>query len=193
MDLSENQKIVIPELLGELISAEGKRWIVIYTKPRREKKLAEYALKNEIHYYLPLIDSYKVYERKRIVYKKPMFSSYIFAKVDFDQRKLLYVSGLTVSFINVENEEKLLAELMQIYNVRQRKVEVKPHQYLTKGTKVRFKEGPMKGLIGLVKDAKNVKEVVLQVNILKQAVAVSAKSNVLEVLDFYDEDDEDDY
>ena len=182
--------LILPELYGELTySPVGKKWYAIYTKPRREKKLAEFAYKNRITYFLPLIDSVKVYERKRIVYKKPMFSSYIFINADFHQKRSVIVSGLTVSFINIEDEKIFLAELNHIYNVRLSKVESVPHKFITQGTRVRFISGPLKGVIGLVTDTKNMKEVVLQINILRQAIAVSAQSNNLEILDRFDDED----
>ncbi|MBW6515210.1 MAG: hypothetical protein K0B81_01165 [Candidatus Cloacimonetes bacterium] len=171
------------ELFGELApSTDMDHWFVIYTKPRREKKLAEYAYKNNIAYYLPLIESVKYYERKKVVYTKPMFTSYLFVRATFEEKKQLTVSGHTVSFILVKDEDIFLEELRYIQQVRTKKVDIATHQYLEKGTWVRFKEGPLKGVTGLVADVKNIKKVVLQVNILRRAISVTAESNILEVL-----------
>ena len=178
------------ELLGELAPGTDKsKWYVIYTKPRREKKLAEYAYKNKISYYLPLIESVKHYDRKKVVYTKPMFTSYLFVKATYDEKQQLTISGHTVSFIKVKDEDGFLEELRYIQQVRTKKVDITPHQYLEKGTWVKFKEGPLKGVIGLVADVKNIKKVVLQVNILRRAISVTAESNLLEVLMDYDEEE----
>lgn len=178
------------ELFGELVcGTNGSKWFVIYTKPRREKKLAEYALKSEICYYLPLIDSVKYYDRKKVVYTKPMFTSYLFVRATHEQRQQLYTTGHTVAFYNVRDEIGFLNELQHINQVRTKKVEVIPHQYLEKGTWVRFTEGPLKDVVGLVSDAKNIKKVVLQVNILRRAISVTAESNQLEILHDYEEED----
>jgi len=173
----------IPELSGELISVEGKKWFVVYTKPRREKKLAEFALKNDIDYYLPLMDSVKYYDRKKLVYKKPMFSSYIFIRVTPKERRDIAVSGHTVSFIIVSDEQQFLEELKQIHQVRVTGVEATDHKYISEGTRVRFTEGSLEGIVGLVTDVKNIDKVILQVNILKRAIAVTADSSLLEVLE----------
>ncbi len=173
----------IPELLGELISTKGKNWMAVYTKPRREKKLADYAVKNNINYYLPLTDSIKYYQRKKVVYKKPVFSSYVFVRVNYNEKKQLIISGHTVCFLNVRNENKFLNELQDIYQVREKGMEIFNHNYIEKGFKVKFINGPLKGVVGKVTDLKNIQKVVLQVNILKRAIAVTADSSNLEVID----------
>jgi transcription antitermination factor NusG len=175
------------ELFGGLVpGSEKSHWYVIYTKPRREKKLAEYAFKNNIHYYLPLVDSIKFYERKKVVYTKPMFTSYLFVKADPWEKQQLCISGHTVSFLNVKDEQSFLEELRYIYHVRTKNVEITPHHYLEKGTKVRFTGGPLKGVSGLVADSTNIKKVILQVNILKRAISVTAESNQLEIINDHD-------
>lgn len=177
------------ELYGELTPGTDKsHWMAIYTKPRREKKLAEYALKNQISYYLPLFESVKYYDRKKVIYTKPMFTSYLFVKASHSDKQLLCVSGHTVSFLSIIDEKGFLEELNYIRQVRAKKVDITSHQYLEKGTRVRFIEGPMKGVTGLVADVKNIKKVVLQVNILRRAISVTAESNILEILTDNDEE-----
>jgi len=186
--LAERENDTI-EIYGELEPGDdGSRWFAIYTKPRREKKLADYALKNKICYYLPLIESVKHYDRKKVIYTKPMFTSYIFVRATYEQKQLLIVSGHTVSFIRVKDEASFLKELRYIQLIRTKKVEAAPHQYLEKGSWVRFKEGPLKGVVGLVADCRNIKKVVMQVNILRRAISVTAETNQLEVLEDYEEE-----
>jgi transcription antitermination factor NusG len=175
-------KFEYPELYGELVEVESEKWYTVYTKPKREKKLAEYAHKNGITYYLPLIESHKEYERKKVVYTKPLFSNYIFIRFPQVERQTLTNSGHTVSFLTIRNERHFLEELKAIHRIRDNKIEMTEHHYIEKGKFVRFISGPLKGVIGKVADTKNIKEVVIQVNMLKQAVAVKAESNQLEVL-----------
>lgn len=184
-------KTEVPELNGELTLLEDKKWWVIYTKSKREKKLGQFALKNNIHYFLPLLDSKKHYQRKMIVYKKPLFTCYFFANIDSKERQRLIESGHTVSFIRVEDQEKFIFELQQIRRVRESGTEVMPHSYIEEGRRVKFISGPMKDVEGIVTDVKNIKKVVLQVEILRRAIAVTAESSNLEVLP--EEDDDDNY
>jgi len=171
-----------PELFGELIEVEGEKWYVIYTKSKKEKRLAEHAYKNKITYYLPLIESYKEYERKKVTYRKVMFSSYIFTRVKHSEQQTLINSGYTVNFLPIRDQKQFLEELKAIQRIRDNKVEIKEHCYIENGKYVRFIIGALKGVIGKVTDTKNIKEVVIQVNMLRQAIAVQAQSNQLEVL-----------
>ncbi len=173
-----------PELYGELSATEdNEHWYVIYTKPRREKKLAEYCFNNQITYFLPLLESVKIYQRKKVVYTKPMFTSYVFVKATFQQKQTILISGHTVCFLTVKDEKIFLAELRAIYKVRSGDLEVTEHKYLEEGYRVRFIRGSLAGTEGIVKDADNIKHVVLQVEMLRQAIAVTANADDLEIID----------
>ena len=60
--------------------------------------------------------------------------------------------------------------------------ELKQTEYFDKGTRVLITSGPFEGLTGVVKDQKNVKDVILKINVLRQAVAVHVSSNQLEFI-----------
>ncbi|NLK50079.1 MAG: hypothetical protein GX294_05470, partial [Candidatus Cloacimonetes bacterium] len=52
--MSTNAPVIIDELFGELeLPTDERQWFVARTKPRCEKKLAQHARRNDIHYYLP--------------------------------------------------------------------------------------------------------------------------------------------
>jgi hypothetical protein len=86
--MATHTPVLIDELFGELAPApDGQRWEVIHTKPRCEKKLAEYARRSGITYYLPQMDSKRVYQRRIVNFTKPMFPSYLFVVLDPRQRQ----------------------------------------------------------------------------------------------------------
>jgi len=45
-------------------------WMVMYLKPRCEKKLAEYCRIQDMEYYLPLRMERKVYQRRKVLVEK---------------------------------------------------------------------------------------------------------------------------
>ena len=64
-----------------------KKWYVVYTKSRCEKKVSSILNKNNIENYCPLNCETKQWsDRKKIVYQ-PLFSSYVFVKIS---NNLLY-------------------------------------------------------------------------------------------------------
>ncbi|HOG31802.1 MAG TPA: transcription termination/antitermination NusG family protein [Candidatus Syntrophosphaera sp.] len=184
--MATHSPVLIDELFGELAPApEGQRWEVIHTKPRCEKKLAEYARRNGITYYLPQMDSKRVYQRRVVSFTKPMFPSYLFCVLDSRSRQTLLISGYTVSFIRVHQQEQLLQELRNIKLSRLPEIELQNTIWLSEGLQVEIMQGPLKGVTGVVESHDKLDEVRLQVQILRQAVLVKIDPRNVKILGEY--------
>lgn len=172
--MATHKPIVIDELFGELKLAEDiEKWHAIHTKPQCEKKLAEYLKRNEMFYYLPLMDSIRQYKYRKVTFTKPMFPGYLFARFNPNEKASVFISGYVVSFIKVPNEQELLEDLHQIYIGRANKAELKQTTWLENGWLVEIISGPMMGLRGIVQNQSKLNEVILKVELLKQAVSMS--------------------
>ena len=57
-------------------------WFVAHTRPRAEKKLAEFCVEQGYEHRLPVYRSVKTYARKRVIFEKPLFPGYMFARVE---------------------------------------------------------------------------------------------------------------
>jgi len=181
--MATNKPIEIDELFGDLVLGEGDlKWFVVHTKPRCEKKLAEYSKQYEINYYLPLIDSVRVYKNRKVKFTKPMFPGYVFIKCAQTGKRQLTITGYAAYWLPVLNQLELVSDLQQINSGRELGVEFIRAEFLEKGTKVEITKGPFAGLIGFVEDQKDVKEVILQVTLLRQAVSVSARADQIKVI-----------
>jgi len=188
--MATNKPVECEEIYGDLLPAEeNKKWLVVRTKPRCEKKLANFALKMLVNYYLPLADSIRIYENRKILFTKPLFPGYIFVKCTQDERRTLTVTGHTAHFLQVPNEKELLAELQQILTGSRKGAEFRNAKYMGQGTRVLITAGPFEGLTGYVENQKDITEVILQVNMLRQAVAVSVKSNQVKIIRESEESD----
>ncbi len=183
--------VLIDELFGELKPAEGdERWIVARTKPRCEKKLAEYARNNGITYYLPQMESTRIYQRRQVRFTKPMFPGYLFCVVDAAKKQTLVISGYTASFIRVPLQQELLDELLNLRLSNQPKIELKNALWLSQGLEVEIISGPLKGVRGAVENHEKLEEVRLQVNILRQAVMIRINPSRLKIIGEYVIEDE---
>ena len=181
--MATKKPVEVEELFGDLEPATGDRkWFVIRTKPRREKKLAEYSLKSKINYFLPLKDSERVYQYRKVMFTKPLFPGYVFVKCNSDEHRTLVLTGHTAHFLPVPDEKELTDELKQILTGRQIGADFKETKYLNKGSRVRIVSGPFEGLTGIVEDQNNIEEVVLQINLLRQAVSVAVGSGQIKIL-----------
>ncbi|NQV18577.1 MAG: hypothetical protein HQ534_08550 [Armatimonadetes bacterium] len=181
--MATNKPVEIDELFGDLDPGEGdQKWYVVHTKPRCEKKLAEFSKQYEVNYYLPLIDSIRVYKNRKVKFTKPMFPGYVFVKCDPAGRRQLTITGYVAYWLPVLDQMELVSDLQQIHSGRELGVEFLRAEFLEKGTKVEITKGPFAGLIGYVKDQKDIKEVILQVTLLRQAVSISTKADQLRVV-----------
>jgi transcription antitermination factor NusG len=165
------KRVMVDELFGELELGSGdKRWAVVRTRSRCEKKLAEYAKRSGVHYYLPQRESVKVYEKSTYRTHIPLFSGYVFVCIDYEDKDTLARTGYVAGFLKVIDQEQLLSELRAINQIPAEKVEAGPEYWLAKGLEVEIISGPFAGVRGVVEEHDKLHELRLQVNILKQAV-----------------------
>jgi transcription antitermination factor NusG len=175
-----NKPVEVADIFGELTLSEDRRWWVVRTKSRHEKKLAEYARQNEIHYYLPLQESEKIYQRRRVRFSKPFFPGYVFFKCNFQEKKTLQITGHVAHFIRVQDEKVLLEELKQIFMGNRKGGRLVSVPYLEKGCKVRIVSGSFEGMVGWVEDCNKADQVILRISLLKQAVAIAVEPHQIE-------------
>lgn len=181
--MATHKPVLIDELFGELVLPQGdSRWMVIHTKPRCEKKLADYARQNGISYYLPQFTKSRIYQRRKVEFASVMFPGYVFTIVNHSQQQTIAISGLAVSFIRVPAQEELLRELQNLNRGAAKKAEMKPGLWLDKGLEVLITAGPLKGMKGFVENHNKLSEVHLHVSILHQAVLVKIDPQDLKVL-----------
>nr|MDK2851541.1 hypothetical protein [Candidatus Cloacimonadota bacterium] len=185
--MATHKPVIINELFGELkIPPEGKRWTVVHTKPRCEKKLANYAGQNLIHYYLPQIKQKRVYQRRKVITTVPMFPGYIFMILSVLERQTILISGMVVNFIRVVNQKELLDELRSICFISEQDTPIQNCIWLSKGLEVEIISGPLKGTRGVVESHDKISELRLQVNILRQAVMVKVDPKNVKIIGKYE-------
>ena len=61
---------------------EEKKWYVVYTRPRWEKKVASYLAIRGIEHYCPLNKVMKQWSDRKKIVMEPLFKGYLFVKVN---------------------------------------------------------------------------------------------------------------
>lgn len=174
---------IVEELFGELELCPGdKSWTVVCTRSRCEKKLAEYARRVGVHYYLPLRVSSKVYEKSKVSFHIPLFPGYVFVCAGFEDKRTLVRTGYIASFLQVRDQEQLLTELRAIKQIPVAKEVAGPQYWLSKGLEVEIVSGPLAGTRGVVAEHDKLHELHLQVNILRQAVIVKTDPRDVKII-----------
>lgn len=163
----------------------GFLWTPVRTKPRQEKKFAEYCESHGIVFYLPLRRSVKRYQRRTVEFYIPMFTGYVFCSLDHDLYQKAVLSNRIVYRLqmNEKNERELIKDLCDIQMIErltgEADVIVRPE--LAEGKKIIVKSGPLKGTRGVVEKRKNKTMITINVEILGQSVSAETDVEDIEV------------
>jgi transcription antitermination factor NusG len=181
LKLSENPPIIWPDV--ESIRDFTGQWWVVHTRSRNEKALAHDLISKNISYFLPM--SWKISRRSRRKVRSllPLFGGYLFFCGQENQRVELLKTNRVANLIEVNNQQKLLDELIQINQALRAGVPLTPHNYIKTGQRCRIIAGPLIGMEGIVVRSKNAIRLVLQIDMLGQAASVEIDVDIMEVLD----------
>jgi len=148
-----------------------RRWYVLHTKSRREKKLAQRCSQLGIRHYLPLRKSITGRRGRRHIAEVPLFPGYMFSYLDRVDYGHLLRTGHMANALNVVDQEGLLNDLRNIKDASERHALLEPASIVKRGQRVRIVDGPLFGLEGIVRSHKGRYRLILAVNCIQQAVA----------------------
>ena len=159
-----------------------QNWKVLFVKPRTEKKVAEYCELYRIPFYLPLREKTRILQRRKVTFMLPVFPGYVFAKLLPAQRLQLLQSNLLVRVLEPSQPRRMLRDLVMVRRALRVDPALTPTKPLAKGRLVRIVRGPFMGIEGRVARMAGILKVVLNVDLIGQAVSVTADTNQIEVL-----------
>lgn len=153
---------------------EEKKWYVVYTRPRWEKKVAGILLAKGIEHYCPLNKVVKQWSDRKKIVLEPLFKGYVFVKipatVKWDIKNidgiLNYVYWLGKPAIVKEEEINTIRKFLQEF----RDIEVVDQQ-LAVHSKVLIKQGVLMNFHGVIIEVIGNKA---KVNIESMGIQLSA-------------------
>jgi len=181
LKVSENPPVIWPEV--ESICDFSGQWWVVHTRSRNEKALAHDLVNREISYFLPMSWKVRRQSRRTIRSLLPLFGGYLFFCGEDNQRLELLRTDRVANLIEVKDQQRLLAELVQIEQALRAGVPLTPHKYIKTGQQCRVTAGPLLGLQGIVVKTSGSMRLVLQVDMLGQAASVEIDIDMVEVVD----------
>lgn len=159
-----------------------QNWKVLFVKPRTEKKVSEYCALYHIPCYLPLRENTCVVQRRKVTSQLPVFPGYVFAKFPLSQRLPLLQTNLIVRILEPLQPRRLLRDLIMVRRALRADPALKPVKHLAEGQLVRIVGGPFQGVEGRVARLSGTLKVVLNIDMIGQAVAVTAETDQVEIL-----------
>jgi transcription antitermination factor NusG len=157
-------------------------WYVAHTRPRCEKKLAQYCEREGFAVTLPCYRSVKKYRGKKVVFEKPLFPNYVFLQLNKSQTRKVYQSDYVANLLHVVDQQLFEDQLGDILRALDTDLEVYLAPAITAGSRVKIKSGPLRGLEGFVEQREGQMMVLLRLDFISQAAAVKVEATDLELI-----------
>jgi len=163
---------------------DSKKWLVVYTRSRAEKKVAAELAFQEIEYYLPLQRRLRIWSDRKKWVEVPLISGYLFVHITRKEyEKVLKTFGV-VTFIRFEGKPAIVPDeqidfIKRMLNEAGRTVEVS-HSLLKEGDEVIITSGSLIGLKGKLISFKGKKRVAVEIIQLNLSLTVDIQLSEIE-------------
>ncbi len=167
--------------VGPISAADhDKRWHVLHTKSRQEKALAEFLAEQHIDFLLPLVKRVAYYGKRKARVETPLFPGYVFLHGTLEEAYTADRTHRVARIIAVFDQVVLHEQLQSLKIALAQPANFDPYPFLVKGTRVEVTSGPMRGIRGIVEDRTKMTRLVLQVDVLGQAVSMEIDAALLQ-------------
>lgn len=172
---------------GDIIASarDGKReWYAVYTMSRHEKRVAAHCERIAIEHFLPLYTWRRSWKNRTTVdLQMPLFPNYIFVQLSPDDHgPLMRLPGVLSTVGNAAGPVAIQDSEMEVLRRIMDCKAIEPHAYLTAGDKVRVKEGPLEGIVGVVLRKANGLRFIVTLDLIGKSVALDIERSALELI-----------
>ena len=137
-------------------TTSGVEWRVAHTLARCEKKVWDWLRQQGWRAELPLYRSVKRYRGKKVEFHKPLFPGYVFVQVPVNEGRKVEQHDQVARLLVPPDQAEFDAQLGAILAAIEAGLELVPVTTLKPGMKVEIVSGPLRGLHGVVEQAKGV-------------------------------------
>lgn len=152
---------------------DQKSWFALYTKPRSEFKASEQLSRIEVEHYLPTFTTVKQWSDRKKKLTEPLIRGYIFIHVN-EQQRLVSVEQPSIVRCIFDGGHPAAIPEWQINNIRKLLVhqsDLIVHKGIVPGTKVKIKNGPFEGILGVVTGSEMEKSISISIDMLNRSIA----------------------
>jgi len=149
-------------------------WYAIYTCANQEKRVAQQLERRSLEYFLPLYETMRRWQDRRVRLDLPLFPGYVFIQLALCNRlEVLQIPGVVrlVGF-NGHPTPLPVEDIETIRACGTRRHRLYPHWYVQRGQRVRILSGPLEGLTGVVVRQRNRTRFVISLELLMRSVGV---------------------
>jgi transcription antitermination factor NusG len=149
-------------------------WYAAYTCANHEKSVTQKLQQRSVEFFLPLYESVRRWQDRRVRLELPLFPGYVFVRLSLRNRlQVLEIPGI-VRLVGFNGHPTPLPteDIEMIRSCFDRRHPLKPHSYVQRGQRVRVLSGPLEGLTGMVVRQRNRTRFVISLELLMRSVAV---------------------
>lgn len=158
---------------------ESTHWYAVYCRSRHEKQVERQLQARQVDCFLPMHERLRRRRNRKELATQPLFPGYVFVRLaPEERRRALTVPGV-VSFVTAGGLP-VPVPAMEIESLRscvERRINMEPYPFLTKGRRVRITQGVFADLEGIFVAKKNRFRLVLSVTLINRSVAVELDSS----------------
>src|SRR6201997_2684875 len=167
-----------PSSLAEDALHSEMLWYAGYTASRHEKRVAEHFAQRGVEHFLPLYETIHRWNNGRHRVQLPLFPGYIFVRIALrDRLRVIEVPGF-VRLVGFNSLPHPLpeADINKMKEALNKGVLAEPYPYLTVGTRVEIRNGPMQGMTGILLRRQNKCRVVISVDLIMRSMIVEVEA-----------------
>jgi len=157
-------------------------WFVAHTRPRCEKKVVEFCDREGLSATLPCYSVAHKYRGKTVVFRKPLFPGYVFLHLRALDKQAVIRFDHVANLLDVFDQNTLSQQLADVLRALETKLEIRLAPSIGKGARVKIKAGPLSGMEGWVEERYGSSTVLLRLDFIGQAAAVSLSATDLELI-----------
>jgi transcription antitermination factor NusG len=149
-------------------------WFALRVRPNYEKPVAVALRGKGLEEFLPLLRTRRQWSDRVKVMDLPLFPGYLFCRLNLEERMPLLTTPGFLYIVGVgKNPEPVdESEIQAIQSVLRSGLAVTPWPSLMVGQKVQLRQGPLRGLEGVLTKIANQHRMYVSVTLLKRSISV---------------------
>ncbi|HEY2115695.1 MAG TPA: UpxY family transcription antiterminator [Candidatus Angelobacter sp.] len=162
------------------------QWYVLFVRSNQEKRVVQHLASRSIEHFLPLWESVRHWQDRKVKLLKPLFPGYVFVRLSLvDRLNALRVPNV-LNLVGTKNAPAIVSdEEIGWIKTGLAYGQAEPYPYLQDlkaGQVVLIKAGAMNGLKGTLVGIQNSTRVLVRINSISRAFAVEVEGSDLSVV-----------
>lgn len=153
-------------------------WYAGYTAARHEKRVAQHLTQRGVEHFLPLYETIHRWNNGRHRVQLPLFPGYVFVRIALQDRlRVIEVPGF-VRLVGFNGLAYPLpeADINKMKEALTKGILAEPYPYLTAGTRVEIRSGPLQGMKGILLRRQNKYRFVISVDLIMRSMVVEVEA-----------------